>query len=42
VGLSAQAPGVHQTLLAAAGREFGTKTDDQLKSLVYIGLQFTR
>ena len=32
----------HLTLLAAAGREFGTKSDDQLKSLVYIGLQFTR
>jgi hypothetical protein len=30
------------TLLAAAGREFGTKTDEQLHSLVYIGLQFTR
>jgi len=29
------------TLLAAAGREFGTKRDEQLKSLVYIGLQFT-
>jgi len=30
------------TLMAAAGREFGTRTDDQLQSLVYIGLQFTR
>ncbi len=30
------------TLLAAAGREFGTKSDEQLRSLVYIGLQFTR
>ncbi len=30
------------TLLAAAGREFGTKNDEQLRSLVYVGLQFTR
>ena len=29
------------TLLAAAGREFGTRTDERLKSLVYVGLQFT-
>lgn len=30
------------TLLAAAGREFGTAGEDQLHSLVYVGLQFTR
>ncbi|WP_077037959.1 hypothetical protein [Pelomonas sp. KK5] len=30
------------TLLAAAGREFGTRSEEQLKSLVYVGLQFTR
>jgi len=30
------------TLLAAAGREFGTRNDEQLHSLVYVGLQFAR
>ena len=30
------------TLLSAAGREFGTAGGDQLHSLVYVGLQFTR
>lgn len=30
------------TLLAAAGRDFGTAGDEQLHSLVYIGLQITR
>ena len=29
------------TLLAAAGREFGTSTEERLHSLVYLGLQFT-
>ncbi|MFG6489995.1 hypothetical protein ACG04R_25185 [Roseateles sp. BYS78W] len=30
------------TLLAAAGREFGTSTDERRQSMVYLGLQFTR
>ena len=30
------------TFLAAAGREFGKRTDDQQQSLVYLGLQITR
>ena len=30
------------TLLAAVGRDFGTRTDEQRQSLVYLGLQFTR
>jgi hypothetical protein len=30
------------SLLAAAGREFGTKTPDQIQSLVYVGIQITR
>ena len=30
------------TLLAAAGREFGTRSDERRQSLIYIGLQFTR
>ena len=30
------------TLLAAAGREFGTHGEEQLHSLAYLGLQFTR
>jgi len=29
------------TLLAAAGRELGTRTEERLQSLVYVGLQFT-
>ena len=30
------------TFLAAAGREFGKRADDQQQSLVYLGLQITR
>jgi len=30
------------TLLAAAGREFGTRSDERRQALIYLGVQFTR